>query len=141
MMQQLVKLLHGGNYSCVIANGTITRTYTQRGVADLYELCHHNRDFLLGSSIADKVVGKGAATLMIYGGIKEVYADVISKSAYQLFKDYGLKVEYKTLVPFIINRSGDGQCPLETRCKDSDDLPTLMSIIENFIAQIRVNNK
>jgi iron complex outermembrane receptor protein len=34
-----------------------------------------------GASIADKVIGKGAAALMIAGCIKEVYADVISEAA------------------------------------------------------------
>ena len=140
MMLQLIKLLHDGKYSCVIANDNITRTYTQRGVADLYELCQNPSNFLLGSSIADKVVGKGAATLMIYGGIKEVYADVISEPAHQLLSDHGLRVEYKTKVPYIINRTGDGQCPLETRCKESNDLSALMDIIKNFIVEIKAKN-
>ncbi len=64
-MEELINLLHSGGYSCVIANGDNIRTFTQRGVADLYDLLTQEPDFLKGASIADKVVGKGAAALMI----------------------------------------------------------------------------
>lgn len=76
-MEELINLLHSGGYSCVIANGEVHRTFTQRGVADLYDLLTQEPDFLRGASIADKVVGKGAAALMILGGIKELYTDIM----------------------------------------------------------------
>ena len=57
----------------MIANGDNIRTFTQRGVADLYDLLTQEPDFLKGASIADKVVGKGAAALMILGGIRELH--------------------------------------------------------------------
>lgn len=37
-MEELINLLHSGGYSCVIANRDNIRTFTQRGVADLYDL-------------------------------------------------------------------------------------------------------
>ena len=37
-MKELIEKLHAGGYSCVIANGDCIRTFTQRGVADLYRL-------------------------------------------------------------------------------------------------------
>ena len=40
-MEELINLLHSGGYSCVIANGDNIRTFTQRGVADLYDLLTH----------------------------------------------------------------------------------------------------
>ena len=65
MIEELIDLLHSGGYSCAIANRDIIRTFTQRGVADLYDLLTQEPDFLKGALIADKVVGKGAAALMI----------------------------------------------------------------------------
>lgn len=35
-MDKLIKLLHEGNYSCVIKNKEIS-TFTQRGITDLYD--------------------------------------------------------------------------------------------------------
>ena len=37
-MKELIDMLHAGGYSCVIANGDRIRTFTRRGVADLYDL-------------------------------------------------------------------------------------------------------
>ena len=45
-----------------------------------------------GATIADKVVGKGAAALMIMGGMAEVYANVVSTPARKLFEQYGVKL-------------------------------------------------
>ena len=67
-MEELINLLHTGGYSCTIANKGEIRTFTQRGVADIYDLLTQEPEFLKGASIADKVVGKGAAALMILGG-------------------------------------------------------------------------
>ena len=63
----------------MIANEGKIRTFTQRGVADLYDLLTREPEFLKGALIADKVVGKGAAALMILGGIKELYTDEFNK--------------------------------------------------------------
>ena len=60
-MNHLISLLHEGGFSCVIANQGETRTFTQRGVADLYTLYNNDPAFMQGAVIADKVVGKGAA--------------------------------------------------------------------------------
>lgn len=69
-----------------------------------------------GATIADKVVGKGAAALMILGEIKEVHADIISVPALELFKASPVTVTYDAVVPHIINRRGDGICPVEQLC-------------------------
>lgn len=42
-MEELINLLHTGGYSCVIANEGKIRTFTQRGVADLYDLLTGSR--------------------------------------------------------------------------------------------------
>lgn len=99
MIEELIDLLHSGGYSCAIANGDIIRTFTQRGVADLYDLLTQEPDFLKGALIADKVVGKGAAALMILGGIKELHTDIISSKALELFQDSDIKVSFIQEVP------------------------------------------
>ena len=75
-MDELIRLLHEGGYSCVIRKEEI-RTFTQRGVADLYDLLNQHPVFLHGAQVADKVVGKAAAALMVLGGVREVYPDII----------------------------------------------------------------
>lgn len=54
------------------------RIFRERGVADLFRLLHEEPQLLRGAFIADKVVGKGAAALMVLGGVEGLFADVVS---------------------------------------------------------------
>ena len=137
-MEELINLLHSGGYSCVIVNGEVRRTFTQRGVADLYDLLNLEHDFLQGASIADKVVGKGAAALMILGGIKELYTDIISSKALELFRQSDVKVGFKQEVPFIWNRDRTGWCPVETMCSDVETAEAILPLIHDFIGKMRI---
>jgi hypothetical protein len=68
---------------------------------------------LHNSSVADKVVGKAAALLLAYSHISEVYAEVISKDGLETLDEYGIRVEYASLIPRILNRRGEDICPFE----------------------------
>lgn len=70
MMEDIIRLLHEGKHSLVVSNGEV-RTFDKRGVADLYALLREDSEFLKGASVADKVVGKAAAALMILGEVGE----------------------------------------------------------------------
>lgn len=135
-MQALIDTLHQGAYSCVIRKGDATRTFHQRGVADLWQLCQSEERFLQGALIADKVVGKGAAALMIYGGASEVYADVISEPALELLRAYGIRTSYGQLTDRILNRRADGLCPVETLCVGLNSIDDMINEISNFINKL-----
>ena len=141
MIEELIDLLHSGGYSCAIANGDIIRTFTQRGVADLYDLLTQEPDFLKGALIADKVVGKGAAALMILGGIKELHTDIISSKALELFQDSDIKVSFIQEVPFIWNRDHTGWCTVETMCSEEKSAEAILPLIHNFLKRIRSGRK
>ena len=134
-MERLTDMLHRGAYSCVIRKGDVTRTFHQRGVADLWQLCQDGEHFLQGARIADKVIGKGAAALMIHGGVAEVYADVISQPALDLLKAHGISMSYREVTGRILNRRGDGLCPVETLCVGVDSIDEMISAISKFINQ------
>ena len=135
-MDELIRLLHEGGYSCVIRKEEI-RTFTQRGVADLYDLLTQEPDFLKGALIADKVVGKGAAALMISGGIKELYTDIISSKAMDLFRTSDVKVGFGQEVPFIWNRDRTGWCPVETMCSEEESAEAILPMIRDFLEKVR----
>lgn len=131
MIDNLVQILHDGQYSLVIKNITI-RTFNGHGVADLYTLLYEEPEFMKGASLADKIVGKAAA-LMILGGVKEVFTDIISRPALDLFARSEVRVGYGKVVPHIINRTKTGWCPLETRCFDCFTPQDCFTQIEEFI--------
>ena len=136
-MDELIDILHQGGYSCVIRKGDDTRTFHQRGVADLWQLCQSDEHFLQGARIADKVIGKGAAALMIHGGACEVYADVISQPALDLLQGHGVSTGYRQLTDRILNRRAGGLCPVETLCVNLDTIDEMVEAISNFINNIK----
>lgn len=136
-MEELIRLLNEGGYSCVVRRGDETRTFSRRGVADLYDLYHTDRDFLQGAWLADKVIGKGAAALMVLGGVARVWTRVISTPALTLLRNGGVEVAFAEEVPCIINRTRTGRCPLETLCDVSDSPVALYPVIEGFVRRMR----
>lgn len=137
MIASLIQTLHEGGHSLVLATskGSV-HAYNGRGVSDLYRLLKTSPETLLDALLADKVVGKGAAALMLLGGVREVYADLISQAALNLFASCAVKVSYATLVPTIINRAGTGPCPVEARCADCPTPEECLVAIEAFFQQM-----
>lgn len=139
-LKQAIELLHKEKCSCVIVQGEKPYLFHQRGVKDLYELLTSGGNLLDHAVIADKVIGigKGAAALMILGGVDEVYTVVLSEPALQLFESSGMKgrVSYTTLVPNIINRAGTGLCPVETLCQPCLTAEECLPLIVSFLSAI-----
>ncbi len=132
-MKELIEQLNQGNYSCVIANGNQVRTFTRRGVADLYDLLKQEPEFLQGASIADKVIGKAAASILIIGQVKEVYAHIISQPAFQLMQEAGIQVTCDETVHHIINRDHTGWCPLEQASHDLHTAQEIYTTISHIV--------
>lgn len=133
MDKSIINILHDENCSCVIASSQGIFRYYQKGILDLYDIYTDHPERLAGASIADKVVGKGAAALMIAGGIKALYTDVISWPALQLLERAHIEVEYCRCVPNIINRKGTGICPVESLCAECKDSSECLPIISQFV--------
>lgn len=137
-MRDLIDILHSRGCSCVISNGKGLWFGSRRGVMDLLDLLHNAPEQLAGACVADKVVGKGAAALMSLGGVTKVYADVMSQAALNLLNDSNISASFGSLVPNIINRSGNGICPVESLCADCATAAECLPKIENFIKQISI---
>ena len=135
MMKELIDILHNEQLTLVVKSkdGTIHR-FTQRGVKDLLVLVTQQPHVLNEALIADKAVGKAAAACMVMGRVKHVHADVMSEPALALLQQHGVEAEYGTLVDHIINRTGDGWCPMEKLSKDETDPEVIIQKIRNFFA-------
>ncbi|MCC8094121.1 MAG: DUF1893 domain-containing protein [Tannerellaceae bacterium] len=132
-MEKLIKLLHEGNHSCVVGNFDEVYTFDQWGIADLYDMVKNKPCFLKDACVADKVVGKAAAALMILGEIKELYADVISLSAVIFLREAGIEPNFAQVIPFIWNQDKTDCCPLERMCSNEPSAQNILSMIETFI--------
>ena len=110
-MQQLIEILRREKCSLVVKNHGIVTTYSKPGVRDLEHLLDHDPEMLDGATIADKVIGKAAAAMVVVGGGKGLYAEVMSKRAIPFLDEAGIAYSYGTLVD-TIKEEGD-RCQLE----------------------------
>ncbi len=113
-------LISSASTIAVVSNGEVF-TSQERGVKPLLHLLTEKKGFLKGASVADKVIGKAAALLMVLGEIKEVHTLIISEPAIKVFEKYNIPCFYDKKVTRIVNRAGDGLCPMETLCLDVDE--------------------
>lgn len=103
------------------ANGEC-KGYYQNRINDIKEILRENKESLKDAIIADKVIGKVAASVLTVAGVKEIYADVMSKYAIPVLEENHIKYEYKTLTEYVINNSKTGMCPMENKYKDEKDI-------------------
>ena len=101
-----------GKYTCVVLIDNDEYTSYERGVKPLLSLLQMRRSFV-GAVAADKCVGAGAAHLYVLLGVRAVWANFISISAIQILQNNGINVFFDQSVPNIINRKGNGICPIE----------------------------
>ena len=119
-LQKAKEIMETYGDTCVMCRGDVVFTSTERGIKPLIEFIesHTNmKDF----SVADKIVGKAAAMLYVILGVKEVYSPVMSETAAEVFKNYNITYECDELTQNIINRNGDGICPMEETVKNISD--------------------
>lgn len=91
--------------------------------------------YLDGAMVADKIVGKGAAALMIKGRVKSVYARVITMDAKAMLLDAGIPVDYGSETDMVRNRTCTGRCPIDTLCASLSDIDQMVASIRDFIHQ------
>lgn len=121
-INDLKEILLNDNHTIVIyKNDASVFVSDDRGVAPLMKLLKEDKSQLLDSIVVDKVIGKAAALLMVFAGVKEVFTPTISSPAVEVFKNHDIKITFDSEVDRIINRKGDGLCPMETLCLDTDN--------------------
>ena len=125
-------LLSSASTIAVISNGEVF-TSQERGVKPLLFLLKEKKEFLKGASVADQVIGKAEALLMALGEIKEVHTLIISEPAIKVFEKHNIPCFYDKKVTRIVNRTGDGLCPMESLCLDVENPQEAFEKIINFI--------
>lgn len=117
------KRLYNTNASLVVlySNGEC-KEYYQNRIKDIKEILQNDKNALKGATIADKVIGKVASSILTVAGVKEIYADVISKYAIAVLEENHVIYQYKKLVEYIQNNDKTGMCPMEKKYKEISDI-------------------
>ena len=128
-------ILFKENLTCVILKGDKLYKSTKRGVSPIMELIDNDVN-IEGAFVADKVIGKAAALLFMLCRVKEIYSPVMSEPAIEALKLSDIKFHYEESVPYIINRTNDGQCPMEKAVRKVDDPKEALIKIRDKIKEL-----
>jgi hypothetical protein len=130
----LLHILNADHASLVVLNNDSLSIHTDRGVQDLLRLLREEPERLHGAQVADKIVGRAAASLMVAGGVSEVHTNLISTPALNLLREAGIPVSYDEEVPQILNRDRSGQCPIDSRLNDAETVNECVTILQAGLA-------
>lgn len=105
-------LLSTEGATCAAVRNGETMITRERGVKPLLQWISESKSFE-GWSVADKVVGKAPALLYVQLKPTAVFATALSEDARDILLANGIACGCDDSVPFIANRAGDGQCPMD----------------------------
>ena len=114
IMERAKELLQREKCSCVLMRNGEPALSWERGIRPILLWLEEDPGFLKGAVVADKVIGKAAAMLFVYGGVHSVYTGVISQPAADFFTASGIPFTADKTVPGIRNRDNTGPCPMES---------------------------
>lgn len=106
-------------HSLVVVKVGRTSVCDGRGIKPVVD--YLEKDNFDGAFVADKVIGKASALLLVYGKVQEVYTPAISKPAVKVFEDNNVKYSAGIIVDNIINRTGTDLCPMEKKVQNIDN--------------------
>lgn len=135
-MNKAKEILEKSEYTCVLCKGDKEYHSLLRGVEPLLKFLESGECFE-GFSSADKVVGAGAAHLYVLLRVGSLWAKVMSDSAEEILIRNGIEVSCEKRVPYIINRSGNGVCPIEKAVKDITDSKEALSVIKQTLMGLK----
>lgn len=130
----LLEKLKENNYAIIASNGYYSY---DTGIKPVISKINEDIDYFKGLTVADKIIGKASAMLLVLSKVREVYCVVLSESGKELLEKYGVIYHYENLVPYIINRKGDDMCPMEKTVKDIEDLNEALIALNNKLSSLK----
>lgn len=123
--------------TCIIyRNDKVIFTSEYRGVRPMMEYMKSYGPSQEPLTIIDRIMGKGAVLLAVLIGATNIKTPIISEPALALALKHKHQVEYGKKIPFVINRTGDGRCPIESSILDIDDIEEGYEVIKVTIAEL-----
>jgi len=122
----------------LIRNDEIIHRASGRGVRPFLDLLEtqEGRDLLNGSTVVDKMIGKGAAMLAVYGKAASVYGITMSESGKAFLEKHDKLHGFTRCVDVISQRDGKGLCPIERSVLETEDPAEAYEKIKATIADL-----
>ena len=136
-LEKAKELLYGEDLTlAVVRNGEIIFKSKEKGIKPIFILATELKEEAKDSTLADRVIGKGAAILAGHIGIKEIYTDLISEGGIERLEYYGIPYSAENSCEYIQNRDKTGYCPIENISRNIEDPSVLIESIKEFFIQI-----
>ena len=131
-----IDMIKSQKASCVtVRNGKIETKGSPRGIA--YTIDLHEKNMLCGAFVADKVVGKAAAMIFTLGKVSSCYAENLSEEALKWLTDHNIPTEYTNISEHIVNRTGDGICPMELTVQNIENEEEAIEALKKKIEELK----
>lgn len=116
-----VQIKEQSGAAVAVINGGEIFISDERGIKPLLRWLKEDEDFYAGAFVADKIIGRAAAHILLSGGAAAVHGCVMSRGAYEMLTEAGCICTYDILTEMIMNRQGDGMCPMEMTVSEVTD--------------------
>ena len=122
--------------SVVVAkDGVIVNRGSGRGIGPLLEML--DAGSLQGSFVADKVIGRAAAAICVLGGVRRVYAALMSADAADYLKSHDVAYAADKTVEKILNRDRSDRCPMEKSVDGKSDAAEMVAAVRSTLAGLQ----
>ncbi len=121
----------------VIKHGEIINIEHDRGIKPILKM--YEQGLLHDAIVIDKIIGRAAALIMVLGGVSQCYGHTVSAGALAVFEKHGIPCEYDECPEHIINRSGNGICPMEEAVEGIDNPPDALIAIKQRLSELSKN--
>lgn len=135
-----ISAIESGECGCaVIKNNVIIHKGIGKGVSPLLELAESAVGLkkMEDAIVVDRIIGKAAAMLLVYGKVKFAYGLTMSKSAEEYLQAYGIETKSNRCVDAISDRTGRGICPMERSVMEIDDASEGLQKIQETLKYLR----
>jgi len=114
--------LNQKNLSLVIAkNGEVLFETEAHGISGLLKAMKQLQNNMKGSSVADRIVGRAAALLLVHSDVVAVFAVTASHGAIEVLKNNRIFHQFERRVPCILDSKRVDTCPFENLVADVSD--------------------
>ena len=118
----------------VVKNGEVIFKSIDKGIKPMYILATEMQEEARDASLADRVIGKGAALLCGHIGVNEVYTELISEGGIDTLNKYNISFTMAKSCLYIKNRDKTGYCPIEKISMDLEEPIIFLQKVKDFLA-------
>ncbi|NLJ74289.1 MAG: DUF1893 domain-containing protein [Firmicutes bacterium] len=97
----------------IVKEGQVLYSGVEQRLLPLFKALEGLGERAWGSSVADKVIGRAAAMLLVCAEVKSCYSPLGSQGALEILQSNHIPAHFEEVVPQILDTSGLRTCPME----------------------------